>query len=64
MTKILLPAPYADKPVSGNVVGMSRIHFENGYWLVQILSTITGGWITHGCWTTRQAADKDMRNWR
>lgn len=42
---------------------ISRVRFESGFWLVQILSAATGRWITQGEWRSKAAADADRKNW-
>ena len=48
-----------------NVKEMSRVVFDKptGLWEVQILSSVTGGWIAQGEWRTKQEADADRKHW-
>lgn len=41
---------------------MSRVRFLNGYWVVEVLSPVSG-WIIQGEHKTKQAADTDRKNW-
>lgn len=42
---------------------ISRVRQDGRFWVVEILSAATGRWICQGEWTTREAAERDRRNW-
>jgi hypothetical protein len=46
------------------ITEMSKIEQVNGFWCVLILSAATGRWIVQGEHTNRDAALRDLRNWR
>lgn len=48
--------------MASNVREMSRVRQDGRYWIVEILSPVSG-WIVQGEHLSRAAAEADRRNW-